>query len=79
MKRKIETHHYAARLNEDVLQCLVYDSDETDARLIGMHALIFYSRLGQLISMMIRFELDLNLNTSHDHSSKQLQSYFIKP
>ncbi|CAM6003948.1 unnamed protein product [Sphagnum balticum] len=24
-----------ARLNEDVLQCLVYDSDETDARLIG--------------------------------------------
>jgi hypothetical protein len=45
MKRKIETHHYAARLNEDVLQCLVYDSDETDARLIGMHALIFYGKI----------------------------------
>jgi hypothetical protein len=45
MKRKIETHHYAARLNEDVLQCLVYDTDETDARLIGIHALIFYGKI----------------------------------
>ncbi|CAM6034407.1 unnamed protein product [Sphagnum compactum] len=40
MKRKIETHHYAARLNEDVLQCLVYDSDETDARLIGVEYIV---------------------------------------
>lgn len=34
-KRQIETHHYAARLNQDVLQCAVYDSDASDARLIG--------------------------------------------
>lgn len=35
MKRKIETHHYAACLNDDFLQCAVYDSDQANARLIG--------------------------------------------
>lgn len=35
MTRKIETHHYASRLNEDFLQCAVYDSDQSNARLIG--------------------------------------------
>ena len=35
MSRKIETHHHVARLNEDFLQCAVYDSDESNARLIG--------------------------------------------
>lgn len=35
MGRKIETHHYPARLNEDFLQCAVYDSDQSNARLIG--------------------------------------------
>ena len=33
--RKIQTHHYASRLNEDVLQCVVFDSPEPNARLIG--------------------------------------------
>ena len=44
MKRKIETHHYAARLNEDFLQCAVYDSDQPNARLIGntlVHSLAY--------------------------------------
>ena len=35
MTRQIETHHYVARVNEDFLQCVVYDSDTNDARLIG--------------------------------------------
>lgn len=34
-KRQLETHHYASRLNQDFLQCAVYDSDRADARLIG--------------------------------------------
>ena len=33
--RNIQTHHYASRLNEDVLQCVVFDSPEPNARLIG--------------------------------------------
>lgn len=40
MKRKIETHHYAARLNDDFLQCAVYDSDQANARLIGVEYVI---------------------------------------
>ncbi|KAI5064691.1 hypothetical protein GOP47_0019386 [Adiantum capillus-veneris] len=40
MNRKIETHHYAARLNEDLLQCAVFDSDQDDARLIGVEYII---------------------------------------
>lgn len=34
-KRQVETHHYVSRLNQDFLQCAVYDSDRADARLIG--------------------------------------------
>lgn len=40
MTRKIETHHYAARLNEDFLQCAVYDSDRPNARLIGVEYVV---------------------------------------
>lgn len=40
MSRKIETHHHVARLNEDFLQCAVYDSDQSNARLIGVEYVI---------------------------------------
>ncbi|KAG0559744.1 hypothetical protein M758_10G121600 [Ceratodon purpureus] len=40
MSRKIETHHHVARLNEDFCQCAVYDSDESNARLIGVEYVI---------------------------------------
>ncbi|KAL0352924.1 UNVERIFIED_CONTAM: Oil body-associated protein 2A [Sesamum angustifolium] len=36
MTRQIETHHYVTRLNKDFLQCAVYDSDDSTARLIGL-------------------------------------------
>lgn len=35
MSRQIETHHYITRLNQDVLQCAVYDTDDSSGRLIG--------------------------------------------
>lgn len=35
--RQIETHHFVSRLNQDFLQCAVYDSDRPDARLIGIN------------------------------------------
>jgi len=35
MTRQIETHHYVTRVNQDFLQCAVYDSDHAHARLIG--------------------------------------------
>ncbi|KAL5656147.1 hypothetical protein ACJX0J_035466, partial [Zea mays] len=34
LHRQVEVHHFVARLNQDVLQCAVYDSDKPSARLI---------------------------------------------
>ncbi|KAI8691940.1 hypothetical protein NCS56_00188100 [Fusarium sp. Ph1] len=39
-KRFVEANHYCAHLNEDVRQCLLYDSDEPTARLIGIEYMI---------------------------------------
>ncbi|KAJ3703985.1 hypothetical protein LUZ61_007690 [Rhynchospora tenuis] len=40
LSRQIETHHYVGRLNQDVLQCAVYDSDKRKANLIGVEYII---------------------------------------
>lgn len=37
LTRQIETHHYISRLNQDFLQAAVYDSDDSNARLIGLY------------------------------------------
>jgi len=37
LHRQMEVHHFVSRLNQDVLQCAVYDSDKPSARLIGTH------------------------------------------
>ncbi|KAF8030996.1 hypothetical protein BT93_D0245 [Corymbia citriodora subsp. variegata] len=38
--RQIETHHFVARLNQDFLQCAVYDTDSTSGRLIGVEYIV---------------------------------------
>ncbi|KAK9150726.1 hypothetical protein Syun_009035 [Stephania yunnanensis] len=38
--RQIETHHYVTRLNQDFLQCPVFDSDSPNARLIGVEYIV---------------------------------------
>ncbi|KAL6970884.1 Oil body-associated protein 1A [Sarracenia purpurea var. burkii] len=40
MTRQVEAHHYCGHLNEDMRQCLIYDSPEADARLIGIEYVI---------------------------------------
>ncbi|XP_077251071.1 oil body-associated protein 2B-like [Tasmannia lanceolata] len=40
MNRQIETHHYITRVNQDFLQCAVYDSDDSNARLIGVEYIV---------------------------------------
>ncbi|KAK6124163.1 hypothetical protein DH2020_042072 [Rehmannia glutinosa] len=40
MSRQIETHHYVTRLNQDFLQCAVYDSDDSTGRLIGVEYIV---------------------------------------
>lgn len=38
--RLVEANHYCAHLNEDVRQCILYDSPEPNARLIGIEYMI---------------------------------------
>ncbi|KAI3410578.1 uncharacterized protein J3R85_018715 [Psidium guajava] len=38
--RQIETHHFVARLNQDFLQCAVYDTDSVSGRLIGVEYIV---------------------------------------
>jgi len=38
--RQMELHHYCAAINDDVIQCMVYDSDEATARLIGIEYVV---------------------------------------
>jgi len=39
-KRQVELHHYCHSVNDEVIQCAVYESDEADARLIGIEYVI---------------------------------------
>lgn len=46
--RHIEANHYCTHLNNDVRQCILYDSDQPNARLIGIEYMIrphLYERL----------------------------------
>ncbi|KAF2859975.1 DUF1264-domain-containing protein [Piedraia hortae CBS 480.64] len=38
--RSVEANHYCAHLNDDVRQCILYDSDKPNARLIGVEYMI---------------------------------------
>ncbi|KAJ0581561.1 putative Oil body-associated protein [Helianthus annuus] len=40
MSRQIETHHFVTRINQDFLQCAVYDSDDSSGRLIGVEYIV---------------------------------------
>jgi hypothetical protein len=40
MTRQLEAHHYCSCLNDDFRQCLIYDSDKQDAKLIGIEYII---------------------------------------
>ncbi|RCV27186.1 hypothetical protein SEVIR_5G307300v4 [Setaria viridis] len=40
LHRQMEIHHFLSRLNQDVLQCAVYDSDKPSARLIGVEYIV---------------------------------------
>jgi hypothetical protein len=40
MTRQVEAHHYCAHPNEEIRQCVLYDSDQPNARLIGIEYII---------------------------------------
>lgn len=48
MKRQLRVEHYCAALSEDVFQCVLYDSAEKNARLIGIEYIISEALFKQL-------------------------------
>lgn len=40
MGRQVEAHHFCSHQNEEVRQCLIYDSPDSGARLIGLEYII---------------------------------------
>ncbi|MDB6136103.1 MAG: hypothetical protein JWM59_4346 [Verrucomicrobiales bacterium] len=40
MGRQVISHHYCSHLGEDMRQCVIYDSDKKDAKLIGIEYII---------------------------------------
>lgn len=40
LKRALRVDHYCSHLNADVFQCIIYDSDQPNARLIGIEYII---------------------------------------
>lgn len=39
-KRAVKAYHFCTHLRHDLHQCIIYDSDQPDARLIGIEYLI---------------------------------------
>lgn len=48
LKRAVRVDHYCSHLNAEVLQCVIYDSDEKNARLIGIEYIISEALFKQL-------------------------------
>ena len=40
MEQQMEAHHYCALLNEDVIQCVIYDGNTKDAKLMGVEYIV---------------------------------------
>ncbi|HSU21800.1 MAG TPA: OBAP family protein [Variovorax sp.] len=40
MEEQMEAHHYCAILNEDVIQCVIYDGNVKDAKLMGVEYIV---------------------------------------
>jgi hypothetical protein len=40
MKNQVEAHHYCAILNEDFIQCVIYDGNVRDARIMGIEYIV---------------------------------------
>lgn len=48
MQRALQVHHYCSHLNPDVFQCIIYDSDKPNARLLGVEYIISETLFVQL-------------------------------
>lgn len=58
--RQIEVHIYGQRVNQDFLQCAVYDSNSSKAHLIGTHASTLINCLHFFVLSFIGFQFKTN-------------------
>jgi hypothetical protein len=57
MTRQVHAHHMCSHVNEDFRQCIIYDSAETTARLIGIEYIIsekLFDRMYALLCLCAR-------------------------
>ncbi len=40
MDQQMEAHHYCSLLNEDVIQCVIYDGNTSDAKIMGVEYIV---------------------------------------
>jgi hypothetical protein len=48
MQRALRVHHYCSHVDTGIFQCIIYDSDESNARLIGIEYIISEALFTQL-------------------------------
>ena len=67
MKTQMEAHHYCSILNEEVIQCVIYDGNVKDAKLMGVEYIISAALFAKLP------EAEKALWHSHVHEVKSGQ------
>ena len=68
MEQQMEAHHYCAILNEDMIQCVIYDGNTKDAKLMGVEYIVSK----QLFSGLPSAEKSLWHSHVHEVKSGQL-------
>lgn len=68
MAMQMEAHHYCAVLNEEVIQCVIYDGNQRDAKLMGVEYIIS----GRLFATLPAEEKALWHSHVHEVKSGQL-------
>lgn len=68
MKSQMEAHHYCAIVNEDVIQCVIYDGNVGDAKLMGVEYIVS----GKLFQALPPAEQALWHSHVHEVKSGQL-------
>jgi hypothetical protein len=54
---QMEAHHFCSILNEDVIQCVIYDGNVKDAKMMGVEYIVSESREGALAQPRARSQI----------------------
>jgi len=68
MQGQMEAHHYCANLNEELIQCVIYDGNVRDAKLMGVEYIVS----GRLFAALPENEKQLWHSHVHEVKSGQL-------